>query len=257
MDRRDEARQALLKALDLDETLGEAHASLGFFRFLYDWDFPGAEAEFVKAITLSPNYAEAHHWYAVYLANVGRHEEAFREARLAVEIDPLSLLMNMTAALNFYTGREYDRAIAQLEKVIEMEANFLAAHSVLGLVYVQKQRYAEALAEFNKVMELLKGAPGEAQASVKLLMAQAQARQGKRIEALNLLDEVADVPNSGYLVAGVHAALGEIDKAFDALRTAYERHDVQLVSLKVDPTLDALRADARFAALVRQVGLPE
>jgi adenylate cyclase len=255
MNQRNEAKQALLNALQLDDTLGEAHASLGFFRFLYDWDFSGAENAFVKAIALSPNYAEAHHWYAIYLANLGRHEQAFREAEMAVERDPLSLLMNMTVALNFYTGREYDRAIAQLEKIIEMETNFPAAHSVLGCVYVQKQMYQEALAEYEKVMELVKGvAPVEA--SVKVIMAQAYARWGKENEARKLLDEVADFPTSFYSIAGVYAALNEKDKAYEALNRAYAEHDLQLVSLKVDPTLDGLRDDLRFIDLVRRVGLP-
>ena len=252
---RDEAKQAICRALALDENLGEAHASLGFYKFLYDWDFAGAERELAQAVALSPNYAEAHHWYGIYLANVGRHEEAAREADLAVERDPLSLLMNMTAALNFYTGREYDRAIAQLHKVIEMESNFLAAQSVLGCVYVQKQMYAEALAQFERVIEMVKDAP-PVEASVKVIMAQAYARWGKKSEAQRLLDEVADQATSPYSIAGVFAALGEPDKAFAALDRAYEQHDLQLVSLRVDPTLDDLRGDARFAEIVRRVGLP-
>ena len=253
--KRDDAREAIARALELDSELGEAHASSGFFRFLYDWDFAGAEEEFVRAIALNPNYAEAHHWYAIYLANVGRHEEAFREAELAVERDPLSLLMNMTAALNFYTGRESDRAIAQLEKVIEMDGNFPAAHSVLGCVYVQKQMYAEALSQFERVMEIVKGA-APVEASVKVIMAQAFARWGKRSEALKLLEDIAGVPVSAYSVAGVYAALGDKDKAFELLNKAYEERDMQLVSLKVDPTLDDLRDDARFAEIVQRVGLP-
>ena len=255
LNQRDEAKQAVLKALELDESLGEAHASLGFFLFLYEWDFPGAESEFVRAIALNPNYAEAHHWYAIYLANLGRHNEAFREAELAVERDPLSLLMNMTAALNFYTGREHDRAIAQLRKVIEMETNFPAAHSVLGSVFVQKQMYEEALAEYEKVMEMVKGA-APVEASVKVIMAQAYACWGKKTEAQKLLDQVAELPTSAYSVAGVFARLGHNDNAFAALNKAYEQHDLQLVSLKVDPTLDELRDDSRFIDLVRKVGLP-
>jgi len=252
---RDQAKKAISKALELDNDLGEAHASLGFFRFLYDWDFAGAESEFVRAVSLSPNYAEAHHWYAIYLANVGRHEEAFREAEMAVERDPLSLLMNMTAALNFYTGREYDRAIAQLEKVIEMDGNFPAAHSVLGCVYVQKQMYEAALVEYKKVFDLVKGA-APVEASVKVIMAQAFARWGKKSEATKLLEEVAGVPTSAYSVAGVYGALGNKDKAFEMLNQAYDEHDMQLVSLKVDPALDDLRHDARFTDLIRRVGLP-
>src|SRR6266404_409982 len=255
MANRDEAKEAITKALELDNELGEVHASLGFFHFLYDWDFAGAESEFLRALELSPNYAEAHHWYAIYLANVGRHEEAFREAELAVERDPLSLLMNMTAALNYYTGREYDRAIAQLERVIEMDANFPAAHSVLGCVYVQKQMYEQGLAQFEKVLDLVKGAT-PVEASVKMIMAQAFARWGKKSEAVNLLDEVDGLPTSAYSVAGVYGALGENDKAFRMLNKAYDEHDMQLVSLKVDPTLNDLRDDARFAEIVRRVGLP-
>lgn len=255
LNERDQAKQAVLKALELDESLGEAHASLGFFKFLYEWDFAGAESAFVTAVALSPNYAEAHHWYAVYLANMGRHDEAFREAELAVERDPLSLLMNMTAALNFYTGREYDRAIDQLKKVIEMEANFPAAHSVLGCVYMQKEMYDQALAQFEKVFELCKGAV-PVENSVKILKAQTHARSGNIREAKNLLEETGDGPASSYSIAGVHAALGDSDKAFEFLRKALDQRDLQMVSLKVDPTLDPLRDDSRFVNLIREVGLP-
>src|SRR5262249_18618957 len=223
--------------------------------FLYDWDFARAESEFVRALALNANYAEAHHWYAIYLANVGRHAQAFKEAELAVERDPLSLLMNMTAALNFYMGREYDRAIVQLQKVIEMESNFPAAHSVLGCVYSQMQMYESALIEFEKVMELCNGALA-VENSVKVLKAQAYARWGKKFEALNLLAEVGDGPASDYSLAGVFAALGDADKAFQLLNQAYEQHDMQLVSLKVDPTLDGIRDDPRFCDLVHRIGLP-
>lgn len=253
---RDEAKRSVSKALELDGELGEAHASLGFFRFLYDWDFAGAETEFVKALALSPNYAEAHHWYAIFLANTGRHDEARQEAQLAVERDPLSLLMNMTAALNFYLAREYDLAIAQLHRVIEMEPNFPAAHSVLGYVYVQKQMFEEALAEYRLVIELTKGAT-VVETSVKVLMAQTYARWEKKAEALRLLEEVkAAGAASPYSIAGVYAALKKQDQAFKSLNKAYEERDVQLVSLKVDPSLDGLRDDVRFAELVRRVGLP-
>jgi len=252
-----EAKQAVLKAGELDDRLGEAHASLGWYRFLYDWDFAGAEREFERALELSPNYAEAHHWYAIYLANLGRHEQADQEARRAVELDPLSLLMNMTPALNYYLARQYDRAIAQLQRVIEMEPNFVAARSVLGSVLVQKELYEEALAEYEKVLELTKGV-AVVETSVKAIMAHAYARWGKRGEASKLLEEVTVAGTaSPYSIAGIYAALGEADAAFAWLNQACEQHDVQLVSVKVDPTLDGVRSDLRFAELVRRVGLPE
>jgi TolB-like protein/tetratricopeptide (TPR) repeat protein len=253
---RDEAKKAVLKALELDETLGEAHASLGFFRFLYDWDFAGAEREFQRALVLSPNYAEAHHWYAIYLANLGRHDEAEQEADRAVQLDPLSLLMNMTPALNFYLARRHDEAIEQLQRIIEMEPNFIVARSVLGSVLVQKGLYDEAVAEYEKVMDLIKGA-AMVETSVKAVMAHALAKSGKRSESMNLLEAVTQAGTaSPYSIAGVYAALGDSDSTFAWLEKAYEQRDVQMVSLKVDPTLDGVRTDPRFAGIVRLVGLP-
>lgn len=254
---RDEAKRALLKALELDETLGEAHASLGFFKFLYDWNFSGAEEEFKRALALSPNYAEASHWYAIYLANVGRHEEADQHARRAIELDPLSLLMNMTPALNFYLSREYDKAIEQLQRVIEMDPNFMPARSVIGCVFVQKGLCDEAVSEYRRVLELIQGS-ATAEVSVKALMAHAYGRCGKRRDALKLLEEVLPGGTSApYSIAGIYAALDDCDPAFEWLTKSYEQRDLQLVSLQVDPTLDGLRQDQRFHDLVKRIGLPQ
>src|SRR3989441_1851100 len=261
-----EAKQAVSKALELDDDLGAAHASLGFLKFVYDWDFLGAEAEFKHALELSPNYAEAHHWSAIYSANIGRHEEASIEAKRAVELDPLSLLMNMTPALAAYLARDYDAAVQHLQKIIEMEANFPAAHSVLGNVYTQQAFFEKAMVEYQKALELLKGVP-PVEMSMKAIIAHAYARWGKRNQAIKLLDELTaaikdtdQVPGvinmSPHSIAEIHAALGEMGQAFDWLNRAFDQHDMQLVSLKVNPTLDSLRADARFAALVHRVGLP-
>ena len=257
MAQREEAKNALLKALEVDETLGEAHASMGFFKFLYEWDFSSAEEEFKRALALSPSYAEAHHWYAIYLANVGRHDEADQHARRAIELDPLSLLMNMTPALNFYLARSYDKSIAELQKVIEMEPNFVAARSVMGNALSQNGRHDEAMSEYRKALELIKGAT-TAEVSVKALMAHAYATSGKRSVALKLLDEIVLVDTaSPYLIAGIYGALGQRDSAFEWLDKAYDRRDVQLVSLRVDPFLDPLRRDERFAELSNRVGLPQ
>lgn len=254
---RDEAKGAVLKALELDETLGEAHATMGFFKFLYDWDFSGAEQAFKRALMQTPKYAEAHHWYAIFLANMGRHDEADQHANRAIELDPLSLLMNMTRALNFYLARKYHDAIAELHKVLEMEANFVAARSVLGNVLVQQGLYENGINEFQKALALIKGTE-TAEASVKALMGHAYARWGKRQEAINLIEEVTLVSTAPpYLIAGIYAALGDRDKAFERLNNAYAHRDVHLVSLKVDPLLDPLRHDPRFAGLVSRVGLPQ
>jgi len=253
---RDEAKNAVVKALELNDNLGEAHATLGFFRFLYEWDFDGAEDEFKRALALSPSYAEAHHWYAIYLANLARHEEAEQQARQAVALDPLSLLMMMTPAMNSFLARDYECAIEQLRAVLDMDPNFVAARSVLGNVLVQKGLYEQALTEYHTVLELIKGAP-PVEVSVKALIAQAHAKSDRRSDAVSLLEEViAAGTASQYSIAAVYSALGDRDAAFEWLNKAYEQRDLQMVSLKVDPSLDGVRQDARLAELVNRVGLP-
>jgi tetratricopeptide (TPR) repeat protein len=268
--KRPEARQALQNALALDNTLGEARASLGFFKFIYDWDFAGAEQEFKQALEMNPNYAEAHHWSAIFLANLSRHNEAALAAQRAVELDPLSLLMNMTLGLTAYLARDYKRAVEELLKVIEMDASFVAAHSVLGNVYIQQGRYNEAMREYAKVLELARGA-SVIETSMKAVIAHAYAKSGEKDKALKLLEELIelvharDVSTDGsnpvdglslHSLAEIYAALEQKDQAFEWLNRAYEEHDMQLVSLKVNPTLDPLRSDPRFKELVERMGFP-
>lgn len=257
--KRAEARAAATRALELDQTLGEAHASLAFHKFLYEWDFAGAEKGFKQALELNPNYAEAHHWYAIYLANMDRHDEAVPRGKRAVELDPLSLLMNMTPALIFYLARQYDRSVEVLQKIIEMEPNFPAAHCVLGNAYAQAGMYEQAMAEYQRVLELSKGVT-VVETAMKVVVAHAYARWGKRGMATRMLDEVTKSSATGtsvspYSIAGIYAALGGRDRAFEWLDKACEQHDLQLVSLKVDPTLDGVRSDPRFNDLMRRVGL--
>ncbi len=260
-----EAKQAVIKALDLDETLGEAHASLGFFKFIYDWDFAGAEREWKDALDLNPNYGEAHHWSAIYFANVGRHDEAGAEAKRAVELDPLSLMMNMTPALTSYLARDYDSAVAELRRIIDMEPNFLVARSVLGNVYVQQGLYERAMAEYQKVLDLSKGVT-VVETAMKAVIAHAYAKWGKRSKALKMLAELEKASClsstrassvSPHSIAEVHAAVGQIDQAFEWLNKACDQRDMQMVSMKTNPTLDNLRADPRFAGLLGRVGLPQ
>ena len=258
-----EAKEAMRRALEVDDTLGEAHASLGFFKFIYDWDFRGAENELRQALKLTPSYPEAHHWSAVYFANMGRHEEAALEAKLSVELDPLSLLMNMTPGLTSYLARDYQRAEEHLLKVIELEANFPAAHSVLGNVYVQQGLFDKAMAEYQKALALVEGDTTAALA-VRALIGHGHAKSGKRSKASKILDELIKAslesdqasPNvSLHFIAEIHAALGQKDLAFEWLNKAYDQHDVQMVSFRVNPTLDSLRNDSRFTDLLRRVDL--
>jgi TolB-like protein len=149
-----EARKAAAKALELDPTSAEAHASSGFFKFVHDWDFSGAETELKLSIELNPNYAQAHHWYSIYLAHMGRHDEAINEATRARELDPLSSLMNQTAGNVLMLARDYDGAVDALLHTLELDPHFAAANSVLGCVYGLKGMYEEALAQFEKVRTL-------------------------------------------------------------------------------------------------------
>ncbi len=252
-----EARKAAVKALELDPTVGEAHASLGFFTFLYDWDWLKTEVEFKRAIDLSPNYAQAHHWYSIYLAHMGRHEEAIQEAQLAQQLDPLSLLMNQTAGMVLCLARQYDRAMEELRKVIDMDANYAAAHGTLGLVYARKGMCEQAIDEFAKVASLAGGHPGVA-TSVKALTAYTYAVCNRTDKARALVNEISAEPTaSAYLLATIYASLGEHDRALDWLDRAYADRDVQVVALKVDPALDPLRPTTRFQELVARIGLPE
>ena len=250
-----EARKAVLKALELDPMLGEAHASLGFFTFLYDWDWPEAERRFQQAIELNPNYAQAHHWYAIYLGNMGRHKEAIREARLAEQLDPLSLLMRQTPGLVLCLAREYDQAIEELRKVIAMDVNYPAAHSTLGLVYSHVGLCEQARAEFQKVAALAGGHPA-VEASIQALNAYAYAASGKTEIARKLADEISSQPSvSSWMLATIYARLGENDRAFECLDRAYEERNMHMVCMKVDPGLDPLRHDGRFRDLLARTGL--
>src|SRR5262245_40314493 len=250
-----EARKAAVKALELDPTLGEAHASLGFFTFLYDWDWLKAEVEFKRAIDLSPSYAQAHHWYSIYLAHMGRNGEAIHEAQLAQQLDPLSLLMNQTAGLVLAVARQYDRAAEELRKVIDMDANYVAAHGTLGLVYARQGMCEQAIGEFERVASLAGGHPGVA-TSLKALAAYTYAVCNRQDKARALVDEISGEPfASAYLLATIHASLGEHDRALDWLDRAYADRDAQIVSLKVDPAFDPLRTTDRFQKLLTRIGL--
>jgi TolB-like protein len=250
-----EARQAAVRALEVDETLGEAHASLAFFRFLYDWDWAESEREFRRALELNPNYAQAHHWYAIYLANLGRHEEALREAQWAQELDPLSPLISLTSGLALYLARRYEEAVAEIEKTLELDSTFLPAHNLIGAVYAQQGRYDQAVAEYLKVMETL-GDTVMARAAVKASIGYIYAVAGRSGEAAQILDELLPQPEvTPYSIAEVYAGLGEPDPAFAWLEQAYEGRHIQLVSLRAAPTLDRLRPDRRFAELLQRLGL--
>ena len=239
-------REAALKALSLDNELAEAHAALAQILIYYDYNFVGAEREHKRAIQLNPNYAPAHQWYSELLTALSRHEEAFAEMRRALEIDPDSLIINRQYGVSLLFARQYDEAIAQLKKTIEMDANFAPAHSALSLAYQLKGNYAECVEEQAKYEELT----GNQQSAA--LARESFARGGWQgfLRAMT-----GERQPSKYKVATFHAVLSEKDKAFAELNKSYQEHETILGLLKVDPRFDSLRADPRFAEVLRRIGL--
>ncbi|MEW6128953.1 MAG: protein kinase [Acidobacteriota bacterium] len=248
------ARSAATRALALDEALAEAHTSLAFVKLGYDWDWAAAEREFRTAIALNPGYATAHLWYALYLVALQRHDEALVEMQKAQEIDPMSLPIKANLGWLLYMSRDYDAAIDQLHKTLEIEPNFLLARRRLWQVYAIKGMYEASAAEFQKALQIA----GE---DLETLASQAYfyALSGNRDEAHRLLEELGDlschqyVP--AYFLARIFVGLGDKDRAFKFLDMAFEERYGLLAYMNVEPELDLLRDDPRFADLARRVGL--
>jgi TolB-like protein/Tfp pilus assembly protein PilF/predicted Ser/Thr protein kinase len=246
------AKEAALKALEIDDTLAEAHASLGIIRTIYDWDRSGAEKELQRAIGLNPSYATAHYFYRIALLQMGRFQEAIAEAKRAVELDPLSPVTNSGLGAGFLFARQYDQAIEQERKTLEMDPNFRLAQDSLGLAYIQKSMYKEAIAEFEKALVL---SPSNAGALSGL--GYAYAVTGRRVDAQKVLDQLNELSHQEYVLplvrAQIYAGLGDKDKAFEWLEKGFEERS--LMFTKVDPMFDPLRSDPRFADLLRRMNL--
>ena len=247
------ARAAALQALKIDEHLAEAHASLGRVKLFYDWDWTGAETEFRRAIELKPSLSTAHHWYSIFLRDVGRLEEAISEANRALELDPVSLIINTNLGDTFFYAGQFDQAVAQHRKTLLLDASFAPAHLYLGRALEQKGLFPEAVAEFQRARSLMGGgsyALGD--------LAHAYALAGKRSDAKGLLTELSERFKRGASlevdIALVHLALGDRDQAFQYLEQAYKERS-GLNDLKVDPRFGSLRADPRFQDLLVRLGL--
>ncbi|MCI0402423.1 MAG: protein kinase [Acidobacteria bacterium] len=249
-------KAAALKALELDPNLGEAHASLAAAYQYYDWDWAAAEREFRRAIELNPNYASAHQWYANHLVMFGRHSESLAEARRARELDPLSLIINVTFGWRFYFARRYDDAIEVHRKTVELDPDFILARVSLGRAYKQKGMYEAAIAEFRRALAL-----SADNLDARAGLGQAYALSGNKLGAKNVLAQFEQMSKKRYVpayyVAEVYVALGEKEAAFRWLEKAYEERSDWLVFIKVEPRLDPLRGDPRFADLVRRMNFPE
>jgi DNA-binding winged helix-turn-helix (wHTH) protein/TolB-like protein/Tfp pilus assembly protein PilF len=240
-----------LKALQLDDTLAEAHASLAYRESALDWNWTDAEIEFQRAIKLNPSYVTAHHWYAYHLATMGRLEEALSEISKAQQLDPLSSIINTDVAHILYISRRYDEAIAKCLKVLETDPSFSTAHVRLAEAYAEKQMHKQAIAEFRKALDL------DPRQYIPML-AYAYAKAGQRDEALKILADfqpTAEVRNRSTDVALIYSGLNWKDLAFEWLEKAFKTHEGYLALLQVEPKFDNLRSDPRYLDLLRRMNL--
>ncbi len=247
------AREAVLRALEIDSGLAEAHVSLAGITKVYDWDWKGAEREYVRALELNPHSADAHRLYASLMSALGRPAEAGRENQKAQELDPLSLVISMEGAWHYYMAREYTRAVHQVLETLEMEPNFPPAHFVLALAYEQIGRYDVALAAFEKV-RFFAGNNSTALAGLGHVFSSA-GQKSKAMGALKVLEELSKRRYvAPYSLALVYSGLGMTDEAFEWLGKSLEFRDAWLIWLNRDPRLDRLRADPRFSAILQRLG---
>jgi eukaryotic-like serine/threonine-protein kinase len=248
------ARTAAIQAVKIDETLAEPHASLGMTLMQYDWDWAGAEREFLRSIELDPKYPTAHNWYGIYLGSTGRAEQAVASQRRAQQLDPLSLIINTGAGWELYFARRHQEAIEQIRKTLDMDPTFARGHWFLGLAYEQEAMYREAIAEFQKAFDLSEGSP-----SMLGSLGHAYALSGNLEKARQALAHLQELSKRRYVPpfdpAVIYAGLGDKERAFEWLEKAFEDRSWGMVRLKVDPRFDRLHADPRFASLLRRMGL--
>ena len=252
------AKAAALKAIELDDTLAEPHASLAFIAETHEWDWATAEREYKRALELNPGDARAHHWYGGYLMYVGRFEEGIAEAKRARDLDPLSLPVKNALAGRLLVAGRVDEALEQLHETLEMDAHFPPAHQTLGWAYLNKGKHQDAIQEFQQALQL----SGWDDTNLMLDLGFAYAAAGNREEARKILAKLKTLHERGLIPSGsiaiLYGALGELNEAFAWLEKAYEERDPELTYLKVPGRrFEPLRHDPRFQQLVHRVGIPE
>jgi serine/threonine protein kinase/tetratricopeptide (TPR) repeat protein len=249
------AKEAALKAVQLDDSLAEAHTSLATLHFNYDWDWSAAEHELKRALEINPSYATAHQRYSLFLIAMGRTAESIAEMNRARELDPMSVSMNFSLGWRLYFARRYDNAEAQLRNTLEMDPDFVLAHTVLGQVYEEKHQFDAAITELQRAAQITNNKPLALGA-----LGQAYGRAGRRAEAMRTLAQLQAMGSRVYVspvhIAQVYAGLGDNASALQSLDRAYADRSNDLVFLKVDPQFDVLRADPAFVNLLHRVGLP-
>lgn len=240
------AKTAITRALEINDTLAEAHTSLGSITGEYDHDWQAAEKEYLRAIELNPNYATAHQWYSDFLVINGRPQEALVQARRALELDPLSLVIHTTVGVRLYALGNYDQAVQHFKKTLEMDTNFLGAYFFLGRTYLQLGKYKEAEESFQNV-------------GATAYIGYTYAASGRKEEARRILRDLADQSVEQYVnpfdLTILHIGLGDVDGAFKWLDKAYADNMEEVLFLKMDPLVDPLRSDARFSDLLKRLNL--
>lgn len=250
------AKEAALRAVEIDDNLAEAHSSVGLVHVYYDHDWSGAESEFRQALKLNPYLVSAHQRYGSYLTFMGRFEESIRHYETALNLDPFSLQINMNLATTYYLRGEYERAAKHLLKAGELEPNYMPIHFVLGCTYIQQGRLEEAIAEFQFIYQL------DAEAYLALgFMGYAYALNGQQDEGAALRNTLLETSKqkyvSPYSILVIELALGTRERVFELLEELYEERNDWLVWLKVSPELRELRGDPRFKDLLKRVGFSD
>ena len=247
------AKEAATKALEIDENSAEAHTSMAFIKFRWDWDRTATEREFLEAIQLKPAYAPAHQWYSSYLVAVERFDEAIAEAKRTEELEPLSFTASSHLGWIYYLAGQNDKAIEQCRKILELDPSSFPARRYLGLAYEAKGMYPEAITEFQTGVKL-SGSP-----LMHALLGHAYAASGKTAEAKQVLVDLQQLQGqryvSPYTVAAIHAGLGDDEQAFKWLETAVQERDIWLMNLKVDPVFAKLRSKRQFTDILARIRL--
>jgi TolB-like protein/DNA-binding winged helix-turn-helix (wHTH) protein/tetratricopeptide (TPR) repeat protein len=249
------AKETALTALNLDDSLADAHTSLAFVEMHYEWKFREAEREFKRAIDLDPNYSTAHQWYAFDLVAMRRLDEAVAEIKRARQTDPLSAIVNTDAAEMLYFDRNYDEALRQARATVEMDPNFAHAHRVMERIYDEKRMFPEAIAEGQRAAALSGG-----DTWMLLELANTYLLAGNKTEMQNCLRTVANNSPGGTLpevgtLAEIYVAMGDVDRALKVLESLYRRREGALILLNADPSFYSLKSDPRFQQLLQRIGL--